>query len=334
LLIAAITGSGDITENNASALLDDYLPEDVLVYVPSYMTSDGMRVVVQWLKSANINIERVKKPMMSSFLLGNPEADEKVLIVLGVSGSEEIILECMEENVPVLDLTRGLFQVTREEASETEMPLDGPESNGETTKPLPGTPMTPQDDLGLSGVSEPYRMKWEPRPDILEQLNHNKGILYKLWNNDELLYIGQTTKYPLLRMYAHASKGGLGSDRWKKITKIETAEVPIEFLDRAEFVLIHFFHPPLNAACKCDFRETVKDKTEEEIMRAAVVAGESNWEPSPAETGKVATKEEITYVTKYYQNGKGKIRKAGRSKIKPGEKEVWLTEEEVESRIN
>jgi hypothetical protein len=239
LLVTAITGSGDITENNASALLDDYLPEDVLVYVPSYMTSDGMRVVVQWLKSANINVERVKKPLMSSFLLGNPEADKRVLIVLGVSGSEEIILECMEENVPVLDLTRGLFQVTREEASETEMPLDEPERHAETLLPDPGTPVTPLDDLVSPLLSEPQALK-------------------------------------------------------QKIAELE--------------------------------KEVSK-------LRAAVIAGETNWEPNPVELDGTAAKakEEITYVTKYYQNGKGKIRKAGRSKIKPGEKEVWLTEAEVES---
>jgi hypothetical protein len=254
MLVAAITGSGDITENNASALLDDYLPEDVLVYVPSYMTSDGMRVVVQWLKSANINIERVKKPLMSSFLLANSEADERVLIVLGVSGSEDIILECIEESVPVLDLTRGLFQVTREEASETEMPLSEPESDGETLSPAPGTPMIPRDAKVLESLTE-------PQPGITSE---SEALV---WAVEEV----------------------------KKLRK------------------------------------------EVSTLRAAAVSGEVNWEPSPQSDPSIATGagfaigDSTEGKIRCYQNGKNKVRKAGRSKIKPGEKEVWLTEEEFES---
>jgi hypothetical protein len=236
VLIVAITGSGDTTLNNASALLDDYLPvDDVLVYVPSYITSDGMRVVVQWLRDANINIERVKKHLLSSYLLGNPEPD-KSLIVLGVEGSEEIIQEVMSEDVAVYDLTRGLYRV-----SESEIPLSVPESDVETRTGESGTPVGSGDDLGLESLTE-------PQPDLQERVARLE----------------------------------------RKLTEIES---------------------------RINWEHTANPR-----MPVA---------PEPSQEKELDAEREGT--VKYFQNGKGKVRKAGRSRIKPGEKEVWLTEDEVES---
>lgn len=244
MLVVAITGTGDITYNNAEALLDDYLPiDDVLVYVPSYITSDGLKVVVQWLKDANIKVERVKKDLMSSFLLGNSDYQDKSLIVLGVEDSEEIIQEVLEEQCAVYDLTRGLYRV-----SEADLPLDGSVSHAESLTGEAGTPVGSGNDLGL---------------DLLTETQGG---------------------YPLAM----------------------------------------------------DINDVVRDL----VRRVVRLEQEINWEhtanprmPVPTETPVQDVLEELLEErqnkTKYYQNGKGKIRKAGRSRIKPGEKEVWLSDEEA-----
>lgn len=247
-LITAITGTGDITYNNAAALLNDYLPfDDVLVYVPSYMTSEGIKVVVQWLKDANINMERVKKPQMSSYLMGNPDAEAKSLIVLGVDGSEDIIAEVREENIPVLDLTRALFSVSPAGASETHIPLYGSESKSQPLSEASGTPMGSEKDHGLEFVTETLT----DRMDRLE---------------NEMKELREQMTDP--RMVSGNIAAGM--------------------------------------------RTTAEDD---------IGAGETGFHTGVSTEG----------TERYYRNGKGKIRKAGRSKIKPGEKEVWLTDEEVES---
>lgn len=241
MLVVAITGTGDITYNNAEALLDDYLPiDDVLVYVPSYITSDGLKVVVQWLKDANIKVERVKKDLMSSFLLGNPEYQDKSLIVLGVEDSEEIIQEVLEEQCAVYDLTRGLYRV-----SEADLPLDGSVSNAESLTGEVGTPVGSSNDLGL---------------DLLTETQGG---------------------YPLAMDINDVVR-----DLVRRVVRLEQ-EINWE----------HTANPRMPVAPENDPAVEVGDSTE----------------------GR----------TKYYQNGKGKIRKAGRSRIKPGEKEVWLSDEEA-----
>lgn len=262
MLVVAITGTGDTTYNNAAALLSDYLPEDVLVYVPSYTTSDGMKVVVQWLKDANINVERVKRHLLPDFYLGNPDATDRALIVLGIEGQEELIVEAFDNFLAVYDLTRGMYRV-----SKAELPLYGSVSEPESLADDSGTSVGVHNDLALESVTEP----------------------------------GDTTA------------------QFAKIT-VELAEL----------------------------RKEVND------LRAHVATSTASWEPDPRITsgniqagmahstgqdefiGQAAQEElyaDTTGKTKYYQNGKGKIRRAGRSKIKAGEKEVWLTEEEV-ARIN
>jgi hypothetical protein len=85
-----------------------------------------------------------------------------------------------------------------------------------------------------------------------------------------------------------------------------------------------------------EMRELREQMTDPRMVSGNISAGmKTTAEPiGGGETGfftgtDVSAEREGT--TRYYMNGKGKIRKAGRSKIKPGEKEVWLTDEEVES---
>lgn len=249
MTLVGIIGSGETTLNNASDLLRDYLDADGLVYIPSYITSDSMRIVAQWLKEQEYYLERVKRQELLPHLLDEP--DKATLIVLGIPGSEDIIEDCMDEGIPVLDLTRGLYQV-----GAAEMALDGSVSHAETLPAVSGTPDQGASDLVSMALTEPH-------------MGDAREVV----------------------------------ERWI----LETVKILVKEVSN---------------------------------LHARVATLETNWEPAatPLKTpGEVLDYIEERYgspeanKTRYYQNGKGKLRKAGRSKMKPGEKEVYLTEEEVES---
>jgi hypothetical protein len=246
MIAVGIIGNGETTLNNAADLLNDYLAADAYMYVPSYITSDGLKVVVQWLKEQEYPVERVKRHLLSSYLSGDPTRSS-ILITLGIQGSEDVILECMEDNIPVLDLTRGLYRVSKDEIAS-----DGSVSEPKTVSGDSGTSVPPTKDLVLESLTEPQ----------------------------------------------------IGDDR-------ETVERWI--LDKIKQL----------------------DK-EVKTLTGIVKSNETNWEPSPVpesiqEQINAEVDSDRTDTTRYYVNGKGKHRKAGRSKIKSGEREVWLTEDEIES---
>lgn len=256
-LAVAILGTADSTYNNASDLLDDYFPESTIVYLPSYISSEctGLRVTFDWLKDADIEYVRIKRSQLLERLT-TTEAKKFAVIVVGVEGSEDIIISSMSSGIPVFDLTRGLYSVTA-----ADMALGGSVTNAETLSDGPGITTGAGKDLGLDSLTEPQ--------------------------GD---YLPDTPLDDVIR------------DLVKRVSNLE------------------------------------KQMTSE---RAHVAVGESGWEPSPADILDAAeelvaeerfaqTKEVVDDSrTKYYKSARGKLRRAGKSKARPGETEVWLTDDEA-----
>ena len=145
-LAIAIIGSGDTTYNNASDLLWDYLPDNYVVYIPSYINSAGMKNVWKFLQDSQINYDRVKRSDIIEILLKS-ETKNRQLVVLNSDGIENEISRCLNAKIPVLDLTRGLYQIT-------EVVPGSSESHAEAIAEQTPTPVSPANDLASVSVSE------------------------------------------------------------------------------------------------------------------------------------------------------------------------------------
>lgn len=143
-LAIAILGSGETTYNNAADLLWDYLPENYVVYIPSYINSGGMKNVWKFLQDENIHYERVKKSNLIE-TLEQTETKIRQLVILNSDGIENEISHCLQAKIPVFDLTRGLYQVT-------EVPLPEAGSDSEAIEQQDAAPVPPEKDLALGSV--------------------------------------------------------------------------------------------------------------------------------------------------------------------------------------
>lgn len=129
LLAIALAGSGDVSIPNAKALLNDFIGDnDVIVYVPNYITQEqeGLRTAISCLPDEPV---KVRKSMLIEKLeaVKVPEALELVFIILGPEGLDDLIEEAEEAGIPVLDMTKGLFQ----HSALPVVALDGSESNAD-----------------------------------------------------------------------------------------------------------------------------------------------------------------------------------------------------------
>lgn len=143
LLAIALAGSGEISERNAKALLNDFIgDEDILAYVPNYLTQEqnGLRTAIDCVPAEVI---RVRKGIMIDRLLQFSHEDT-ALIILGPEGVEDLVEQAQGYEIPVLDLTKGLFQHT---GSPT-VPLDGSESHADGLEDTSeGEPLGNESDL-------------------------------------------------------------------------------------------------------------------------------------------------------------------------------------------
>lgn len=248
-LAVAIFGNEETTYNNAADLLDDYIPDNSLVLIPSYISSEGLKKVFEWLKDTDIEYERVQRSKMFDHLI-KVAAKKTVVIVVGITGIENEIVSFMSFGVPVYDLTRGLYSVTS-----SEMALDGVVSHAETLSPQAGM---------AGGVEKDLVSPSHTETPLIDNVSENEMLAWAVENIKKL-----TDEVNRLKTHV-----GIAEHGWEPAVQIPD----------------HMKEP------------------------------EQNPEPDPTE-GKI----------RYYRNGKGKHRKAGNSKARPGEKEVWLTEDEVES---
>lgn len=146
-----IAGTGDVTYENASALLADWLTDAHKIYLPSRVNTDGLKNAVRYLDESKTPYERLSKSDMVDELkdLYHEEGTDVILILLGNDGSpaNELYYEAVAKSIPTLDLCKGLF--------DAQVPLDGPESKSEAVADDPGTGVTPQVTEAAQKFSEP-----------------------------------------------------------------------------------------------------------------------------------------------------------------------------------
>lgn len=257
-LAVAICGNGDITYVNASQLLDDYLPANCLVYVPNYGNSDGMKQVIKFLDAVNQPYDKVRK----SELTGRIERSgvtRKEIIVLGSDGVEDLIGFANENGWKVSDLTRGLFDPVCVPSSDSQVPLDGSESNAETIAEAMG-------DTGTGMTQDEAQGSLELSHDLVSTLPPY------VTRTEMEEYVRQIITTHEMHFHGTGTKGN-----------------PVS-LDAGS--------------------EVTEEKAAEDIYREAV--------PEPDPDG-----------VKCYKNKKGTIRKAGKTKARPGETVVYLNRDEV-----
>lgn len=160
LKAAAIIGSGDTTYENARDLLDDFLPEDCQIYVPSYISDPGLKNVLKWLNDYGVSYERVKRDRIVDVL--GETIGLAALIVIGTEGLEDEIKRAYLMGIPVYDLAAALWAVP-DPTEEPQLPLYEPESHADRTESSSGTSVRVPDDHGLESFSEPQGRTWTER---------------------------------------------------------------------------------------------------------------------------------------------------------------------------
>jgi hypothetical protein len=147
-LSIALAGSGSLTEKNAYTLLDDFIgSEGAVFFGPNYVTQEqeSLRTILGWYPYM-----KVRKGKLIETLA---EHDEPVFMVLSTEGLEDLIGQAQRAGVPVLDLCRGLFQVTEA--------LDGVESNANELSQTPEGDQ-PQDESDLVRIDPSASDPWAP----------------------------------------------------------------------------------------------------------------------------------------------------------------------------
>lgn len=160
LKAAAIIGTGDTTYENARDLLDDFLPEDCQIYVPSYISDPGLKNVLKWLNDYGVSYERVKRDRIVDVL--GETIGLAALIVIGTEGLEDEIKRAYLMGIPVYDLAAALWAVP-DPTEEPQLPLYEPESHADRTESSSGTSVRVPDDHGLESLSEPQGRTWTER---------------------------------------------------------------------------------------------------------------------------------------------------------------------------
>jgi hypothetical protein len=148
LWTVAFDGPGDITEENAAALLDRELPQDIeAIYIPERISRKqrGLRVVSNWLTDI-FGESGVQKT--DNILASLSKGDTPVLIWLrGEEDTKEdraALSAALDDDVHVLDLSQGLDDIDfdPEDWKETEEPVAEPEQPAPARTRKPRAPRT------------------------------------------------------------------------------------------------------------------------------------------------------------------------------------------------
>src|ERR1017187_8050110 len=132
LWTVAFDGPGEISEENAAALLDKELPQDIeAIYLPERISRKqrGLRVVASWLLEV-FGESGVQKT--DNILDALSKGDTPVLVWLrGETDSEDdiaVLTAALNEGVHVLDLSQGLDDIDFDPEDVSDQPVDPPEA--------------------------------------------------------------------------------------------------------------------------------------------------------------------------------------------------------------
>ena len=148
----AIVGDGDTSYDNAKDLLDDFLPEDCQVFIPSYIKGPGLKNVHKWLNDYDVPYERVSKDSLIDRL--DQATGLVYLIIVGTEGLDQEIELAQHLGIPVYDLSQALWAVPNR-SNDPGVPLDGSQSHADAPEGSSEGNDIPPKDLVLETVSEP-----------------------------------------------------------------------------------------------------------------------------------------------------------------------------------
>lgn len=133
----AFAGTGEVTPENATALLDDWLPiEGVELLFPKVSRRDKtLQALVKWGKDEEIDVHEDQEQLVDKLVELRNGGDE-VYLVLAWDESEsssKLLEQALEAEVPVKDLTRALDDLEFEDETVPD-PVSEPEPTGRRSR--------------------------------------------------------------------------------------------------------------------------------------------------------------------------------------------------------
>ena len=121
----AVAGSGEVTVDNAVALLDDWLPvENVGVLFPKLGRKDKtLRGILDWAKE-DMDVMEDQENLVAALAGAKKDGDEVYLVLAwdDTETSSKMLEQALEVEIPVKDLTRALDDLEFEDAEPASEP--------------------------------------------------------------------------------------------------------------------------------------------------------------------------------------------------------------------
>jgi hypothetical protein len=194
--IVGFAGTGEVTEENASALLDDWLPPEVEIIVPDKIprAAKGLRAVVDWAEQEKIHVWTVDSRTLVSKIkeAANDGMDPYLVLLWDESTASEALLdEAISSNVPVKDLTRALDDLLFEDEDDESIPFEPDPEPEEIVEPeviqaeiagpadIPATMLEPADFSDEPEVNLGARLEEVVRAIVVDEMRKAPGVYSK-----------------------------------------------------------------------------------------------------------------------------------------------------------
>lgn len=156
-ILIGIVGNADANKNAIEDLIMDFVVGrwKTPVFIISSAKTAGLKTVKYFLEDHDFEFEVFPSARVSSRIKG--EAGDRMLMVLGTEGAEDVIRDMLDASIPVMDLTRGLYPVTYADLDslpDSEIAPDVAEFHSESLAASSGVMTTttlPLDAAGFSG---------------------------------------------------------------------------------------------------------------------------------------------------------------------------------------
>jgi hypothetical protein len=111
-ILIGIVGNADANRNAIEDLITDYFVGqwDYPNFIISSAKTDGLKAVRYFLEDRDYEFDTLPSARVLSRIKGEP--GDRAVMVLGTQGSEDVIKDMLDAQIPVLDLTRALYPVT------------------------------------------------------------------------------------------------------------------------------------------------------------------------------------------------------------------------------